>query len=76
MSTNKFKYCSQEFSKKQLELVKHSFERFEDAKVCNKKDFYSKLLDTYISDKDYQHALNIWNEFEMKNMGEYRDLYL
>ena len=25
---------------------------------------------------DYLHAVNIWNMFEIKTMGSYRDLYL
>ena len=29
-----------------------------------------------ISDKDYEHALKVWNVFEMKTMKDYHDLYL
>ena len=29
-----------------------------------------------ITDKVYEHALNVWNKFEMKTMKDYHDLYL
>ena len=29
-----------------------------------------------ISEKIYQHACKVWNEFGLKNMGDYHDLYL
>ena len=28
-----------------------------------------------ISGKDYEHALKVWNVFEMKMMKDYHDLY-
>ena len=35
-----------------------------------------KILDGYISDKDYLTSEKIWNEFNMKNMGDYHNHYL
>ena len=29
-----------------------------------------------ISEKDHSHACKVWNEFGLKNMGDYHDLYL
>ena len=34
------------------------------------------MKDECISEKDYQHASNIWNAFKVNSMGYYHDLYL
>ena len=34
------------------------------------------MNETHISDEDYDHALNVWRQFNLKDMGEYHDLYL
>ena len=33
------------------------------------------LRDECISDKDFLDAVNVWNMFKMKTMGNYHDLY-
>ena len=38
--------------------------------------FFSSLKDRYIIEKDYLHAINVWNVFKMNTMGDYHDLYL
>ncbi|XP_037911964.1 uncharacterized protein LOC119652098 [Hermetia illucens] len=38
--------------------------------------FYNKLNDESVSHKDYVHTSRIWEEFSIKNLGEYSDLYL
>ena len=34
----------------------------------SKEKFYSSLNDRRISDKGYEHVLNVWNKFQMKTM--------
>ena len=64
-----------------------SFKRFSEKKLPSKKCFYSSLkdgttgdnsekLDCHINDEDYLMCKNIWNEFNMKDMGDYHDHYL
>ena len=64
-----------------------SFKRFNEEKLPDKKCFYSfvkdgttddngEKLDRHISDEDYLACKKIWNEFKMKNMGDYHDHYL
>ena len=92
-----FKYLTEEFGSKKLELLKQkgaypyeymdSFKRFNEEKLPDKKCFYSSVkdgttddngekLDGHISDEDYLTCKKIWNEFNMKNMGDYHDHYL
>ena len=41
-----------------------------------REDYYSILNDTDISEDDYVHANRVWKAFNIKNLGEYHDLYL
>ena len=56
-------------------------------KLPDKKCFYRSLkdgttsdndekLNGHVSDKEYLTCIKIWNEFNMKNMGDYHDHYL
>ena len=77
------KYTSQKFKGKKLELMAQkgvypydymdSFNKF-DEKLPTKEEFYSILNDEHISNKDYEHAQNVWSAFSLKNMGEYHNL--
>ena len=53
-----------------------SMEKFENKELPKIEDFYSTLNEEHISEKDYNHAKEVWNAFRIKNMGEYHDLYL
>ena len=83
---NDFVYLSKEFSGEQLELVKqkcvypyeymNSFKRFKEDRLPNKDCFFNSLKDYCINDKEYQRACNVLKVFNIKNLGEYHDLYL
>lgn len=47
-----------------------------DTSLPSKELFYSKLNESDISDSDYEHAENVWNSFNINNLGEYSDLYV
>ena len=53
-----------------------SWERFNEATIPNKTVFYSKLYLDNITDEDYIHAYKVLEEFRLKNLGEYHDLYV
>ena len=64
-----------------------SFKRFDEEHVPDKKCFHSSVkdgttggdsekLDSHISNGDYLTCKKFWNEFNMKNMGDYHDHYL
>ena len=97
LSENDFKYLTEEFGSKNLELLKQkgaypneyvdSFKIFSEEELRDKKCSYSSVkdgiavgdgekLDGHISDEDYLICNQIWNEFNMKNVGDYRDHYL
>ena len=53
-----------------------SWERFNETSLPPKESFYSELNLEDISDKDYLHVQKVWDVFEIKNLGEYHDLYI
>ena len=81
-----FKFTKHEFKKEQFNLMKQkgiypydymdSFNRFNEAQLPKKQDFYSILNNEHISDEQYKHAQNVWDTFNLKTMGDYHDLYL
>ena len=52
-----------------------SCERLNDEQLPPKEAFYSKLSGEDISDDDYKHAQEVWEEFGMKTFKDYHDLY-
>ena len=53
-----------------------SWERFNETSLPPKESFYSELNLEDISGKDYLHAQKVWDVFEIRNLGEYHDLYV
>ena len=53
-----------------------SWDRFEETSLPRIEKFYSNLNMSGVSDSDYEHACRVWQEFGIRNMGEYHDLYL
>src|SRR5256714_14851989 len=54
----------------------NAWEKFDRTSLPSRKDFYSLLSQQNISMEYYKHAQEVWKTFEMKNFGEYHDLYL
>ena len=53
-----------------------SWEKFDETALPPKEAFYSNLNLEDISDEDYVSAEKVWDVFEIKNLGEYHDLYV
>jgi len=53
-----------------------SLDKFNETSFPTIKQCYSKLNKEDLSPEDYARALKVWDEFTIKNMGEYHDLYL
>ena len=54
----------------------NSWERFNETTLPNEKAFYSKLYREDITNKDYIHAQKVFEEFNLKCLGEYHDTLL
>ena len=52
-----------------------SWERFNENILLTKK-VYSKLYLEGITDEDYIHAQKVFEEFKLKSLDEYHDLYV
>ena len=53
-----------------------SFKKVFDERLPDRRDFYSSVRGECISDKDYLHAVNVWNMLEMKVIGDYHNICL
>ena len=54
----------------------YNWKRFSKISLPSKEDFYSNLNMEDINDIDYRHANNVFKRFELKNLGQYHDLYV
>ena len=53
----------------------NSLEKFDETKLQPQEVFYSNLDLENIRDEDYAHAQKVWAVFEIRNLGEYHNLY-
>ena len=53
----------------------NNFKKFFEDKLPDRCECFSSLKNECISEKDYSHAINVWNVFKMNTMGDYHDLY-
>ena len=52
------------------------WEKFNETSLLEKEQFYNNLNMEDITDADYMHAKRFCKDFEIKNSGEYHNLYL
>ena len=53
-----------------------SWEIFDETSLPDKEAFYSNLNMEGITDIDYRHTNSVFKKFELKNFGEYHNLYM
>ena len=81
---NTYEFCNGDINKFILLLRKgvypyeymDSWERFNEISLPDKKAFYNELNLEDIIDKDYAHAQKVFEEYNLKNLGDYHDLYV
>ena len=80
---NTYNFCNGDIDKFMLLLRKgiypyeymDDWSRFDEERLPDESDFYSGLNMEEISGIDYRHAEKVFNKFNIKNLGEYHDLY-
>ena len=53
-----------------------NWNKFEETGSPSIDKFYSNLNLKNISKDEYKHAQQVWKDFNIKNLGEYHDLYV
>lgn len=53
-----------------------SFNKFKRAELPEKSKFFNSLTQSHISQDDYQHAKNVFSQFNCKNIGDFHDTYV
>ena len=54
----------------------NSWEKFAETSLPDKNAFYSEFNLEEITNEDYVHAQKVFEEFKLKNLGYYHDLYV
>ena len=52
------------------------WEKFNETTLPEKEDFYSQSNMEDITDADYAQTKTVCKDFEIKNLGQYHDLYI
>ena len=52
------------------------WEKFNETSLPEKEDFYSDLNMKDITDADYAYTKRVCKDFEIKNLGEYHNLFV
>ena len=79
-----YEFCNKDLNKFILLLRKgvypyeymDNWERFNETSLPNKESFYSNLNMENVEGIGYRHVNNVFKIFKLKNLGEYRDLYV
>ena len=81
----KFKHTKQHY-KEHFDLVTRkgvycysymsSFEKFVETELLPIECFYNDLSESHTTEKEYQHAKDVWAAFEMTSLKQYHDTYL
>ena len=79
-----YEFCNKDLNKFILLLRKgvypyeymDNWERFNEMSLPSKESFYRNLNMENIDDIDYRHGNNVFKRFKLKNLGEYRNLYV
>ena len=53
-----------------------NWDKFNETEYPSIECFLNKLTQGNISQEDYNHGLNVWNTFSIRNIGKYHDLYV
>ena len=54
----------------------NDWEKCNEKSLPEKEDFYSNLDMEDITDAEYMHPKKVYKDFEIKNLGDYHDLYV
>ena len=81
---NIYEFCDGDINKFILLLRKgvypyeymDDWEKFNETSLPEKKRFYSSLNREDITDVDHRHAKRVFKDFNNKNLGDCRDLYV
>ena len=54
----------------------NKWKKFEETELPSHNELYSYLKLENIRKEDFKHAQIVWKTFNIKNLGEYHDLYV